>query len=424
MDVADVMYMYVTLPRPHLSVIALPLLYVYAYLQMENVMMDFSKMNEGGSSRSFQAGFLTIFGAIDHKERAYLPIYPGLHTQFGHPSQCTTYANDTVYMLSNDDIFNLGHYMNDVMNVWMQIVMTEQVGTSSSASSTSPSATAKVLLNIDGLRAGGPAGGHPHRLMVPSAPDSHGPYAPAYYQSWFRGKVTKAVDYKPNKVCFRKLVTLPTPGVPWFWNDWGRINDCAVSAPSPLYQSFSYFLRKQAQQGLGIVLSLPPADKIHIVIEVREINKSKGNNHSSGRYIKNRQALIEELRKIPGVVVTAQNFAALSFTEQIQLAHTASILISMHGAGTTHIFHMAVGSKNCCGLLELFPDPSIEFHTAHGYENLAKMLGFHHRRFVSKAGSTVADGTTLDVQAVGRLARDLVNEVKKKPTCMHDAKDY
>lgn len=64
------------------------------------------------------------------------------------------------------------------------------------------------------------------------------------------------------------------------------------------------------------------------------------------------------------VTVTAQDFAQLSFPEQVRLAHSASVLLSMHGAGTTHIFHSAVGSAQCCALIELFPDHTIEFFSA------------------------------------------------------------
>ena len=55
----------------------------------------------------------------------------------------------------------------------------------------------------------------------------------------------------------------------------------------------------------------------------------------------------------------------------------------MHGAGTTHIFHSAIGQPNCCALIELFPDPTIELHTAQGYGNLARQLGFYHYRNVA-----------------------------------------
>ena len=64
------------------------------------------------------------------------------------------------------------------------------------------------------------------------------------------------------------------------------------------------------------------------------------------------------------VTITAQDFAVLSFQEQVRLSHSASVLLSMHGAGTTHIFHMALGQVSCCALVEMFPDSTIEFQSA------------------------------------------------------------
>jgi hypothetical protein len=82
---------------------------------------------------------------------------------------------------------------------------------------------------------------------------------------------------------------------------------------------------------------------IHIVIEVRKINKKKLNNHSSARHIINLKNLIKTLKTIENVKVTAQDFAVLSFENQVKLSFNAQIFLSMHGAGTTHIFHMNIG---------------------------------------------------------------------------------
>ena len=41
---------------------------------------------------------------------------------------------------------------------------------------TKKSSKESLLINMDGLRAGGPAGGVAHRIMVPGHPDTHGPY--------------------------------------------------------------------------------------------------------------------------------------------------------------------------------------------------------------------------------------------------------
>jgi len=286
-----------------------------------------------------------------------------------------------------------------------------------------------LLINIDGVRRGGPAGGPAHRMMEPSDPDKHGPYLP-YYKSWF-DEVKKGVEYKSSKVCFKEIYFQPLPGVPWFWNDWGQINDCSTQAASPLYQSFNQFLLKRWKEAYGEQSLLSPTtggseedSPIHVIIEVRAINPAKRNNHSSARFIKNLTKLIASLeQEVPNIKVTAQNFAQLTFIEQVKLSHSMGILISMHGAGTTHIFHAAVGSRNCCGLVELFPDKTIEFYTAHGYGNLARNHGFYHDRIVADQGTTSSSGTTVNIPAIVAAVKRQAKLVKEQPTCLHDAID-
>jgi hypothetical protein len=420
-----------------------------SYCDLRNVRMDFSKMSDVGASRSFSSGFLSLYGERD-REFGALPMYPGIaiESSIDEASETTTTTTkkgkgtengpvcDVVetrptFVLSNDDIFNLGHYINDVMGVWAMTVLSRRASTDS------------VLLNIDGLREGGPAGGPAHRLMVASRPDLHGPYAPSYFGTWF-ADVRTATDYgRRRTVCFRELHLFPLPGVPWFWNDWGRINDCSIVASSPLYQSFNVFLRQHVadsyrQQQLqeqdrkanggkqvAVMLPNPPTDAVHIVIEVRKMNPAKrGAKTNSGRVIRNLPRLIAAMQSLSTpalpVRVTAADFATMSFPEQMALAHSASILISMHGAGTTHIFHMAVGQRHCCGLLELFPDRSVDLYTAEGYGNLARMLGLHHARLVGASGATTSQGTDVDVEEARRLVGELMTKVVETPTCLHE----
>lgn len=180
----------------------------------------------------------------------------------------------------------------------------------------------------------------------------------------------------------------------------------------------------------------PPTDHIHVVIEVRKINPKKhGAKTNSGRVIRNLPQLVAALEALSQpaqtsqtlgslpVRVTTQDFALLSFPEQIRLAHSASVLISMHGAGTTHIFHMALGQTNCCGLLELFPDTSVDLYTAQGYGNLARQLGLHHYRLVATQGATNDQGTQVDIPAVVSLVEKLSRQVRDTPTCLHEVRD-
>jgi len=178
-------------------------------------------------------------------------------------------------------------------------------------------------------------------------------------------------------VCYKELYFPPKPGVPWCWEDWKRVNECSEQAASPLYQSYNLFMREKWSKKYG-ALPNPPTDKVHVVIEVRAINHNKAKLQSSSRHIANLPALVAALQSLPNVIVTAQDFALIPFEKQVALAHSASVFVSMHGAGTTHIFHSALGQPNCCALVELFTDKSAPFHDIKLFGNLARMLGMQH----------------------------------------------
>ena len=381
------------------------------YCRLTDVVVDFSKARVNGITREFSTGFLTTYG----DQVSPLAVAPG-HTHVTVPigqkadMQCDVMESRPTFFISHDDIFNLGHHINDVVAVWSMAVLAGR------------STADNLLVNMDGLREGGPAGGPKHRMMVATDPDAWGPYI-GFYKSWF-GDMKRAAEYRQMRVCYSEVYFQPYPGIGWFWNNWGHVDECSKQGPSPLYQSFSLFMRQrwEEEHGSGSLPS-PPTDRVLVVIEARSINKKKTNNHSVARHIVNLDALVAELRTIPGVEVRAQDFATLAFKDQVALAHSAGVILSMHGAGTTHLFHMAVGRPNCCALVELQPDKSIGFQSAVGFGNLARMHGLHYFRYDAADGLTGPTGTTVNVEAIRGLVEQAVRAVTTKPTCLQQAKD-
>eukprot|EP01040_Poterioochromonas_malhamensis_P014623 gene14623-16212_t len=411
-----------------------------SYCKMENVVLNFNQIQTHGGARGYSNGFLNFYGKQYEENKSFLPVYPGISSisdrRVPSPAtqDCSKKETRPTFILSNDDIFNLGHYMNDVMGIWSMSVLANRAMNES------------LLINFDGYRYGGPAGGGAHRLMLNGKPDEHGPYSVEYYHKWFNNQVDQAKNYK-GKVCFQELYIFPLPGVPWFWNEWGRDDECSMQAASPLYQSFNVYLRQvildyhdqlkqlNEKEKAGKRLIFPSEmDYYHIIIERRTIKANNHNGHSSARFIKN----VEELKSALGSIVlihpetkkqlpikvTAQDFSKLTFAEQIHLSHTASVLVSMHGAGTTHIFHMAVGDPKCCALMELFPDTSLDLYTMKGYGNLARMLGFYHDRYVTEKGHTRGDGSIVNAEKIKELTSNLLTKmVEEGGTCLHNVKD-
>ena len=68
-------------------------------------------------------------------------------------AECDVHEKRPAFVMSNDDIYNLGHYMNDVMGVWCMLLLANKDSRES------------VLVNMDGVRRRGPAGGDFHRTF-------------------------------------------------------------------------------------------------------------------------------------------------------------------------------------------------------------------------------------------------------------------
>lgn len=390
----------------------------YAFCKFSNVTIDFSRGMPRGIRRYFKDGFFTSRGYL--LENRYSFDIPGWHhiemndsmkdddvKDFAQPDEVEIRPT---FIISNDDIFNLGHYMNDVMNVWQMTIL---AGRNSKDS---------LLINFDGFREKGPAGGPSNRLMVPSDVDCYGPFI-NYYESWF-SEMKKAVFYRGKRVKYAELYVPSNPYYPWFWNEWYLESPCALKSSSPLYQSFNLFLLTRWTDFYGShSLIKPDSDKVHILLEIRPIDHKKVDEHSSARHISNAPDLIKALQLIPNTRVTAQDFTLLSFKEQVALSHSAGVFLSMHGAGTTHIFHSALGAPNCCALVELQPEERLGYKHTKGYANLARMLGLHYYQYSASDGSTSRKGTTVAVDDIIALVQQAVDTVRSSPTHLRDVKD-
>ena len=166
------------------------------FCRLANATVDFSKAHiKGGISRSFDAGFVKTYGPGSGLNVEVAPQY---HHVGGEMEKCDLYETRPTFVLSNDDSFNLSHYINDVIMMWSMLVLSGKQSLES------------LMINFDGIRKGGPGGGPAHKIVKSGQPDAHGPFG-LYVDSWFQD-VTKAVDYSQRKVCFSELYFQYFPG--------------------------------------------------------------------------------------------------------------------------------------------------------------------------------------------------------------------
>jgi len=56
----------------------------------------------------------------------------------------------------------------------------------------------------------------------------------------------------------------------------------------------------------------------------------------------------------------------------------------VHGAGVASTMHMSIGTKYCCGVLEIYPHG--EFTVARGHGNMARKMGIYYDRIDTVSG--------------------------------------
>lgn len=200
---------------------------------------------------------------------------------------------------------------------------------------------------------------------------------------------------------------------------------CTFKGPSSLFQRWNLQVRKNyIDLDKSGAVSLPTNQECKVLLVVRKLTKAASHGMYSSRLFANEEEIISQLQEflskqdvvdVP-VSLVVQDLAALSFAEQVKLVGSSSIVIGMHGAGIPSSMHMAIGTKYCCGVIEIFPDG--EFKPIRGYGNMARRMGHTYRRMeLSRANSAVTGGK-VDSYALNEMVKDVLKTITKQPSCV------
>jgi hypothetical protein len=127
---------------------------------------------------------------------------------------------------------------------------------------------------------------------------------------------TGGIDYGGKRVCFKRALFQAKPGPSQIWESlrWGAgevAERCSYNNKSSLLMEYNRFSRERwgllAKQGH----TLPETIQITLIIR-------KGSNM---RVFANEMEIMNALRGIPNTTFRAVDFASISFTEQVAIAH-------------------------------------------------------------------------------------------------------
>ena len=137
------------------------------------------------------------------------------------PTQkCDFVINGTTVLYSHDDITNLGHTMNDIMNVWVMLWMNNLARSSNDM----------TFLNVDSFKLG-----HNHFDALTC------PFYKTYNNSFHA--MLRGESFSNSNICLQKVLVQPIPPRFFIWDSWFIDNECSKLGPSSLFQRFNFHVR-------------------------------------------------------------------------------------------------------------------------------------------------------------------------------------
>lgn len=239
------------------------------------------------------------------------------------------------------------------------------------------------------------------------------------YKNHFKA-IVPGKAYAGKVVCFEKLIVQPLPSRGFVWDNWHQDVPCSFIGPSGMYQRWNL----QVRQGYGLLgqhyQGRSMRQRLQVLLIVRSESHNDWGTYRSSRVMLNTEELTTSLRRLGTELdfdLVVQDMAKIaSYRGQVELVANTSIIIGIHGAGMTHGVHMSVGSKLCCGMLEIFPQG--EFFPVKGIANIMRKTGVHYSRVDIDKQNSLAEGARVPVPETIKTLRSLVAKVRSQPSCV------
>ena len=377
------------------------------YCVLENMQFDFSKMRkyergEGQTpSKHFDRGFISTECSASPTVPEGFP-FSHLYTPHVSKKQCDFVHNGTLLVFSHDDLRNVGHTLNDIMNVWVMMWMDGLARDSHSLN----------LLNIDSFKLGHNWDDQPNAFFLPYKRNMH--------------SILKGIDFKRDTLCVQRLILQPLPPKFFVWESWIKDQPCSFIGPSTLFQRWNFHVRHSYN------LLLPQAHmltnkRFQVLLIVRNAKTNLWGSSQTSRNFLNLDAiqasLNETMRSLESVtgpnVLVVKDLGTMEMYEQVKLISESSVLVGMHGAGMASSMHMSIGTKHCCGALEIYPYG--EYTPIRGHGNMARKMGIRYDRVDIRMEDSLGDGAVVPVHELAQTLINMVKGLQAQPTCVMPA---
>jgi hypothetical protein len=375
-------------------------------------MLNFRKMRKRKqqSERVFEKGFLAAdCGEMAPEDINYFQLYsPDVERKDDLP--CHYVLNETVLLYSHDHhhLRNFGFMMNDYMNIWMMLWLS---GLSKYSKDIS-------LLHLDSFipgKKGAVIATGDRQQQQQQYPLDHTNQFFKVYNISFR-RIIRGIDF-PNdaRVCFKRIILPIKPLLSLSENAYVSLNSnnpedysCSPTIQnsfasgipfiSSLFQRWNLQIRSQ----LSLLTPTIPdnfltSDRLTVVLLTRSLqNLPSTSAYYLSKLIQNQEELVQELKiylasstATKGVTIQLEivsDLFKLPFEEQIKKMSSTGLIIGMTGSTMANSIFMPVGTRYCCGMIEIFPETTSGGEAVSsprnlkGNRQLAKRLGHIYHR--------------------------------------------
>lgn len=346
-------------------------------------------------SKKFKKGFFSV--DCRHETADNFLKFEHLYSSALPTQKCDYVINGTVLLYSHDDIRNLGHTMNDIMNVYL-LRWLHRIARHSNRI---------TFLNIDSFNLG-----HNHYDTISN------PFYSMYNRTF--DLMVRGRDFGTKTLCMQNVIMQSSPPKFFVWDSWFRDHDCTFRGPSTLFQRYNLEVRS----GFGFLKeneNLKTNKKIRVLMLVRKQSKNLWGDSQTSRNHLNQPEVDEVvnatlLEAYPDAVYESVSFEQISFDKQMEILSETTILIGMHGAGITQGLHMPIGTKYCCGVIEIFP--SGYFFPIRGHANMMRKTGIKYERLEIDSSASTSTGATIPATALATLMIKMIDTIVKAPSCI------
>ena len=243
----------------------------------------------------------------------------GHHGNENKNETCDITLTDDIIIFSANEIENLGHTLEDFMNIWLMLHV---------AQSTRHTKQRVTILVVDQLHGG------LGRFTADQSPFYR------FLETLYH-RVIYASSIADKILCSKKLITFTSPRdrFPFIFGGMEYAIECSFRGPSALYQRWNLFVRESfGTLGASALLS-SPAGVLNVLLILRG-NSSQQVHQQANRDFSSetKQKLIGRLKKITSIKLAVVDLGQYSMTEQMRIISDHHVIIGTVWCGRDDYF--------------------------------------------------------------------------------------